>query len=549
MVSGRIALVLLPLLATSCGSPSSSSSSTGGSGTDASDRPTAPTRARVAPAASATAPLVPIPPRIPGPIPSPDGGGGPGDGSSGSDTGTLGDAAVVVGTWQPLVNGPQFTPDIPLLLTDGTIMVHGLDDASTWWRLTPDAHGSYLNGSWSELPSMPSGYQPIFFASAVLADGRVIVIGGEYNIGATAETTLGAIYDPRANVWTPLSPPPWSAIGDSQSVVLADGTFMIANPETEQGAILDARTLTWTPTGSGKADQNSEEGWTLLPSGKVLTVDVFSPGGSELYDPATGDWTSAGSTGPVLAAASPVYEIGPSMLRPDGSVFAMGGTPHTAVYSAAGTWSAGPDFPNVVDGQLDIADGPAVLLPNGNVLCVASPGAYNMGAYFLVFDGATLSVAAATPNAQEDSSYQLFLFLLPTGQVLAIDGSSDIEVYTPSGSPDPSWAPTITTAPSTVVRGTTYSIQGTQFNGLSQAVAYGDDYQGSTNYPLVRITNDTSGHVAYGITHDHSTMGVATGSLPVSTLFEAPAPMEAGASHLVVVANGIASASVAVTIQ
>jgi hypothetical protein len=44
-------------------------------------------------------------------------------------------------------------------------------------------------------------------------------------------------------------------------------------------------------------------------------------------------------------------------------------------------------------------------------------------------------------------------------------------------------------------------------------------------------------------------MGVATGSAIVSTLFEASAATEAGASHLVVVANGIPSAPVAVTIQ
>jgi hypothetical protein len=99
------------------------------------------------------------------------------------------------------------------------------------------------------------------------------------------------------------------------------------------------------------------------------------------------------------------------------------------------------------------------------------------------------------------------------------------------------------------VRGTTYRLEGTQLNGLSQAVAYGDDYQGATNYPLVRITSDATGHVFYGRTHDHSTMGVATGATPVSTLFEAPGEAEVGASALVVVANGVPSAPVAVTIQ
>ena len=338
-------------------------------------------------------------------------------------------------------------------------------------------------------------------------------------------------------------------VGDSPSVVLPDGTFMIGSAASADNALFDARALTWRSTGAGKADQNSEEGWTLLPNGKVLTVDVFSPGGSELYTPATGTWTGAGSTGVTLPAPNPVYEIGPAVLMPNGSVFATGGTSHTAIYSAAGTWSAGPDFPQVPEGQLDIADGPAVLLPNGKVLCVASAGYYQMGAYFLEFDGSALSVVTPIPNAANDSSYNIFLFLLPTGQIMAIDGSQDIEIYTPGGSPDPSWAPSITSSPATVVRGTTYPLVGTQLNGLSQGVAYGDDYQGATNYPIVRITNDTSGHVFYGVTHDHSSMAVATGALPVSTLFEAPPRTEVGASHLVVVANGIASASVAITVQ
>ena len=49
---------------------------------------------------------------------------------------------------------------------------------------------------------------------------------------------------------------------------------MLANAGTEQQALLDAATLTWTPTGTGKADSNNEEGWTLLPNKQVLTVDT-----------------------------------------------------------------------------------------------------------------------------------------------------------------------------------------------------------------------------------------------------------------------------------
>jgi hypothetical protein len=103
-------------------------------------------------------------------------------------------------------------------------------------------------------------------------------------------------------------------------------------------------------------------------------------------------------------------------------------------------------------------------------------------------------------------------------------------------------------APIVIAAGSTYAISGTQFNGLSQAQAFGDEIQAPTNYPLVRIVNAASGHVFYARTHGHSTMGVATGSAIVSTHFDVPANAETGASTLSVVANGIASAPVNVTV-
>ena len=86
------------------------------------------------------------------------------------------------------------------------------------------------------------------------------------------------------------------------------------------------------------------------------------------------------------------------------------------------------------------------------------------------------------------------------------------------------------------------SISGTQFIGLTQATAYGDDLQNATNYPLVRIVHANSGHVFYCKTHNPSSMGVATGSALVSTQFDVNADIELGLGKLYVVANGIPSA-------
>jgi hypothetical protein len=142
---------------------------------------------------------------------------------------------------------------------------------------------------------------------------------------------------------------------------------------------------------------------------------------------------------------------------------------------------------------------------------------------------------------------QYFVLPLPSGQVLVTGGAT--QIYSDTGSPDPTWAPNITASPATVTRGSSYIVSGTQFNGLSQAASFGDELSAATNYPLVRITNTATGKVVYARTHSHSSMGVATGNTIVSTHFDVPMQADAGASTLVVVANGIASVPVQVTVN
>ena len=488
---------------------------------------------------------------------------------------TFGTVLAAAQSWQPLTHQPNFDAGAMLLLTDGTVMVVSEPnclsctntDFSSWYKLTPDSSGSYVNGTWSQIASFPSGYAPLYFGSAVLPDGRVIVEGGEYNCATGSCSAVwsngGAIYDPLKNKWTKVNPPAgWTTIGDAQSVVLANGTYMQANCCTKEEALLNPSSLTWTATGAGKFDIHDEEGWTLLPSGKVLTTDAYvfqydaNGTNSELYNPATGAWSSAGSTivqlwdscgGENLAS----YEVGPAVLRPDGTVFSTGsntcGAGHTAIYnSRTGTWTAGPDFP----GAYNVNDGPAALEPNGNVLVFTSLSRfYPPAGQFFEWDGTTLTLVTPPASAAQDASFVGHLMVLPTGQIMFTDFSNDIEVFTPAGGFNAAWAPTISSAPNTVQRGKSYTIFGTQFNGLSQGAAYGDDFQDATNYPLVRIVNQASGHVFYTRTHSHSTMAVATGSKKVSTKFDVPANAETGLSQLFVVANGIPSSGYFVNVQ
>ena len=454
-------------------------------------------------------------------------------------------------SWQPLTNQPSFTAGHMLLLTDGTVMVHHEDPNdgySDWWKLTPDINGSYVNGTWTQLASLASNYGPLFFGSAVLADGRVLVEGGEQNFSQYVWTNMGAIYDPIANTWTSVNPPSgWSSIGDASSVVLFNKTFMLANCCDRQQALFDETNLTWTSTGSGKFDSNNEEGWTLLPSGNVLTVDAYTdvndPTGtnSEIYNAGSGSWSSAGSTVVQLWDSHGSYEVGPAMLRPDGTVFATGangdGAGHTSIYTLSNqTWTPGPDFP---DG-LDIADGPAALLPDGNVLVSASPGIFEHQHLLLRVEWQPADLRAASA----EFAARLLLVRPPAGSA---DGASALQRWQQRrrglhaerqrlSRPDANHAPQQRGA----IAWQLHRALRLQVQRRSQANSYGDDAQAATNYPIVRITNKSTGHVFYCRTHDHNTMAVGYNG-PTYTHLDIPSNMESGASYLEVVVNGIAS--------
>lgn len=462
-------------------------------------------------------------------------------------------------TWTPLNNQPGVDLGAMLQLRDGRILVHEEQSGNSraWHILTPDATGSYINGTWSSGGLLPSGYSPWFFGSQVLLDGKTVVIeGGEYNNGQSAWTNLGAIgtISGSSLTWTSNSPPSgWTTIGDAESVILPDGTYMQANCCTAQNALFDGAN-SWTPTGSVKQSSNDESGFTLLTNGLVLTVDTKQDSncntnvGSELYSQSTGVW-SCGPDLPVQLYNSSDEEMGAAVMMYNNQVLQFGGNVvATAVYDvASNTWSVGP----TPAGGLDQADGPSALEPNGKVLAMLSPGLFQSGCQFVEYDP-TSNALANTVNPTDcpgDSSYVGHLMILPTGQIMFTDFSGLVEVYTPAPGVVAGVAPTIDPVSGQVGSPSINNVlSGTQLNGLSENNAYGDDYQGSTDYPLLQFQQVAAPNTVYfATTHNESTHSIAPATSN-STEFDVPAGLPAGSYNVYAIANGIQSNAIVVDV-
>jgi len=463
-------------------------------------------------------------------------------------------------TWTPLNNQPGVDLGAMLQLRDGRILVHEEQSGNSraWHILTPDSTGSYINGTWSSGGLLPSGYSPWFFGSQVLLDGKTVAVeGGEYNNGQSAWTNLGAIGTITGSTltWTSNSPPSgWSSIGDAESVILPDGTYMQANCCTAQNALFDGPN-SWTATGSVNQPNNDESGFTLLTNGLVLTVDTKQDTncntsvGSELYNQSTGIW-SCGPNLPVQLYNANDEEMGAAVMMYNNQVFQAGGNVNaTAIYDvASNTWAVGPTPAN----GLDQADGPSALEPNGKVLAMLSPGLFQSGCQFVEYDPSTSTLANTVnpTNCPGDSSYVGHLMILPTGQIMFTDFSGLVEIYTPASGVVAGVAPAINSLSGSIGSPSIDNVlSGTQLNGLSQNNAYGDDYQGDTDYPLVQLVPVSAPNtVYYATTHNESTHSIAPGTSN-STEFDVPAGLSAGSYNLSVVANGIESNPIVVDIE
>jgi hypothetical protein len=182
-------------------------------------------------------------------------------------------------------------------------------------------------------------------------------------------------------------------------------------------------------------------------------------------------------------------------------------------------------------------------------LSISSGGIFSLPTQLFDFNPTTNTISPVSPalddgNLPFEGAFPTRMLMLPTGQLMFSDSSSQLYIYTPDGSASPLYKPVINGI--TYNGGGSFTLTGKQLNGQSAGAAYGDDDQMDSNYPIVRLmATDGSGNVYYARTTNWSNVGVATGTVPETVNFTLGPGLTTPGNYAVIVSGaGISSASV-----
>jgi hypothetical protein len=311
-----------------------------------------------------------------------------------------------------------------------------------------------------------------------------------------------------------------------------------------------------------------------LQDGRVLVIGANQ--NTALYTPGTNTW----APGPTISgslhgtAANFGADDAPAAILPNGHViFAADAGPNPIVSSGHTTngsavitnipstsefyvnWSvSGTGIPG--GAYIRSVDSPTQVTLNGNATATGTPsitwgGLFSNPTELFDYNPTAATITPVSPALNDANlpflpAYVSRMLVLPTGQMLYSDSSSQLYIYTPDGAANFALKPIINNV--AYQGGGVFTLTGKQLDGVNAGAGYGDDNQMDTNYPIVRLTNSV-GNVFYCRAFGWSNFNVGTSTTPATVNFSLPAGLTTPGNYTVTVSGaGIQSFPVFVNI-
>jgi WD40 repeat protein len=215
------------------------------------------------------------------------------------------------------------------LLQDGRILVAGGFGSSGEFLASAELYDP-ATGKFSPTGSMTRPRSD--HTATLLADGRVLIVGGSENLGvqkAKAALASAELYDPKTGKFVTTGSMLTGRSAGQAATLLADGLVLVAGGNASyvqeeplaSAELYDPKTGSFHKTGS-MAEARDSHTATLLPDGRVL-VAGGDDSTAELYDPEVGVFGSTGSMIVERASHS-------ATLLADGRVLMAGGANNPA---------------------------------------------------------------------------------------------------------------------------------------------------------------------------------------------------------------------------
>ena len=342
-------------------------------------------------------------------------------GCGGGEPDAAGAASMSVGRW-----GHTAT-----FLEDGRVLVIGGQESPSQMLTSAEIYDPAAD-SWSSAGNM-SAARGVGHRATRLSDGRVLVTGDN-------DESIAEIYDPANGQWSQVG-----VMNEPRnlatSTLLGDGRVLVTGgvDATKAGQeplitteIFDPATGEWTLAASMKKENFSHSA-VLLNDGRVLIVGADL---TEVYDPATGIWGDVGIPGRERTAGYPITLLNDGRVLVTGGEFkprrVAGAAPIRNVEIYDPTAAAWKRVSDMNDARSHHA---AVLLHGGNVLVVASNE-------LQMYNPSTDTWASAGKLTQARESLHTAT-VLTDGKVLVVGGNqlddagrsrgvSMVEIYDPA---------------------------------------------------------------------------------------------------------------------